>query len=258
MQSANIFGVRVDKVVMEEAVALAIKWVQGKGKHYIVTPNIEFVMAAQKDPEFKRILNESDLSIPDGAGLKLRSDIESIIAGVDLLEELCKVASKRGFTVGFLGGRAGVAKECAECLVRKYPGLDVSFAEDGPEVDKEGNVLSSKYYGKKTKKEPLIRNTIPISRCNILFVAFGQVKQEKWIAKNLPNIPVKVAMGVGGSFDEIAGRVPRIPSWVHQIGLKWLIRLLLQPWRIKRQLALIKFVWMCLIHNSKCKMQKYN
>ena len=84
---------------------------------------------------------------------------------------------------------------------------------------------------------------------DLLFVAFGQVKQEKWIAKNLPKIPVKVAMGVGGSFDEISGRVPRPPKWISNLGLKWLFRLVAEPWRIKRQLALLKFAWQVIFSN---------
>lgn len=247
--SVDIFGVRVDKVTMDEAVGLVEEWLNrtssGKAglrgaRHYIVTPNMEFVVAAQKDKEFKDVLNKADLSIPDGWGLKLASDIESIIAGVDLLERLCREASKKGFTVGFLGGRDGVAKEAAECLQKKYPGLKVVLAEGGGEVDMDGLQLTDYSFRQSavSSQQPAI---------DLLFVAFGQIKQEKWIAKNLPHIPVKVAMGVGGSFDELSGRIPRIPSFVHKIGLKWLVRLILQPWRIKRQLALFRFIWKVLI-----------
>ncbi len=233
LRSVNIFGVRVDKVNMEESVGIVEGWLEGKEKHYIVTPNPEFIMAAQKDEEFKKVLNNADLAVPDGVGLKLASDIESNTPGVYLLEGLCREVSKKGFTVGFLGGRNGVAKKAAECLQKKYPGLKVSIADDGGNIDSDGESLG-------------VLPPSDFPKTDILFVAYGQIKQEKWIYRNLEKIPVKVAMGVGGSFDEISGRVLRVPRWVHNLGLKWLVRLILQPWRIKRQLALIKFIWMVI------------
>lgn len=261
IKSVKVLGVWVDKVTMEKAVDLVMNWVKEGGKHYIVTVNPEFVMASRKDPEFKRVLNEADLAIPDGVGLKLASDMESIIAGVDLVEKLCERVVDYGFTTGFLGSRGGSAKKAAECLQKKYPGLKAVFAEDGPEVDMGGNEkldvrswkIDNEIRSRKLEKDqtsniqfrdPPSNLQHPASNIDILFVAFGQVKQEKWIAKNLDKLPVKVMMGVGGSFDEISGRVPRIPKWVQSLGLKWLARLIIQPWRIKRQTALLKFFWL--------------
>lgn len=286
---ANILGVKVDKVTMDQAVELVEIWLSEQGKHYIVTPNPEFVMAAQKDEEFKKVLNQADLAIPDGAGLKivgdmnflkrkfyhlffrkrdinnLYDDIESTIPGVDLMEELIKVAAKKGFTTGFLGGRNGVAKEVADCLQKKYSGLKVALAEDGPLIDCNGDIvrgpvglhprpMSSLSLDKLgiaagTRRGAPAPATphITVPQTDLLFVAFGQVKQEKWIVKNLPKIPVKVAMGVGGSFDYLSGRVKRAPKWVRNLDLEWLFRLILQPRRIKRQLVLVKFVWKVIL-----------
>lgn len=241
--SVDIFGVRIDRVTMDQAVEVVVEWIEGAGKYYIVTPNPEFVVVAQKDLEFKKVLNGADLAVADGVGLKLAGDVESIIPGVDLLERLCKEASEKGFTVGFLGGMEGVAKKASERLQKKYPGLKVVFAEGGGEVDLNGNVGAHHDVPETRAGYDL---PLHIPSCDILFVAFGQVKQEKWIAQNLDKIPVKVAMGVGGSLDEISGKVLRVPAWIQKLGLKWLARLILQPWRIKRQLSLIKFVWMVL------------
>lgn len=255
-KSVDILGVRIDVLNMDQAVKRIEEWIEaGKGKYYVVTPNPEFIMAAQRDEEFRKILNNADMAVPDSTRLGWASKVFGernwlkkillgplflfpskqliqfdTVPGVDLMKELCRVASEKSFTVGFLGGSDGVAKKTAECLIKRYPKLKVGFADDGGVVDNEGNVLSSMYYGKKEE-------------IDILFVAFGQVKQEKWIAKNLNLIPVKVAMGVGGSFDEISGKVPRIPDWIYHLGFKWLARLVIQPWRIKRQTALVKFVW---------------
>lgn len=258
IQSVEILGVRVDNVTDDQAVKQVELWLKEKDPHYIVTTNLEFILAAQKDEDFKRVLNEADLSIPDSSRLGLaywlskknivlrfllwplfflppRVVIQfNIVSGVDLMEGLCGEAFKQGFTVGFLGGRDGVAKRAAECLTEKYPGLKVVLAEDGGVVDQDGNRLPNP-------------NPTSFPRCGILFVAYGQVKQEKWISRNLNKLPVKVMMGVGGSFDEISGKVPRVPVWVHQLGFKWLLRLVFQPWRLKRQLALGKLVWKMLL-----------
>lgn len=233
----NVLGVKIDDINMDQALETVQGWLSKPGKHYIVTPNSEIVMMAQKDQELKRIINQADLSLPDGVGLKLATDIVCILPGIDLMEELIKLAQEKGFTIGLLGGRDMVANRAAECLRSRYPNLKVSFASGDIEVDEDGRVISSEYYVSKY----IIPNT------DLLFVAFGPPKQEKWIDKNLDKIPVKVAMVVGGAFDFLSGRVPRAPKWVRQIGFEWLFRLILQPWRIKRQIALVKFIWLIMI-----------
>lgn len=229
----DILGIKIDDVNMDEALQVVEKWLNGSRKHYIVTPNPEIVVMAKEDKEFREILNKADMSIPDGVGLKLTGDIECIIPGTDFMEELIKLAQDFGFTTGFLGGRDEVAKRCAECLQKKYPKLKVNFAESGGEVDEEGKLL----------KYPKFLKSL---NCDILFVGFGPPKQEKWIAKNLQKLNVKVAMGVGGAFDYLSGQVPRAPRWLRDLGFEWLFRLTVQPWRIKRQLTLIKFLLMVL------------
>lgn len=260
-KQVNVLGVKIDDLSMDQSVDLVKGWIEKGGKHYIVTPNPEFVMAARGDPEFKRVLNEADLAIADGVGLKIGSDLESNIPGVDFLERLCKLSSEKGFTTGFLGGRDGVALVAANCLQKKYPGLKVVLAEDGGEVDINGKldvrsekldkeVGSLKLDNQKSNFQyhnPFSNLQHLTSTIDLLFVAFGQIKQEKWIAKNLPNLPVKVAMGVGGAFNYISGRVPRAPGWMRSLGLEWLFRLAVQPWRIKRQLALLKFLWLVMV-----------
>lgn len=214
----DILGIKIDDVNIDEALAQVEKWIWRAGKYYIVTPNPEFIVAAQKDSVFKKILNNADLSIPDGVGLKLSGKIKNTFSGTDFMEKLIGISAEKGFVVGFLGGKDGVAEKAAECLKRKYPTLKVSFTS----ADTESLI------------PPL----------DILFVALGHIKQEKWIADNLDKIPVHLAMGVGGAFDYLSGQVPRAPVWVRNLGFEWLFRLIIQPWRIKRQLALIKYLWL--------------
>lgn len=245
MSKANILGVKIDDITMDEALTQVEEWLKKPGKHYIVTPNPEFVMAAQKDERFRKLLNDADLSVPDGTGLKFSGKVKNTIYGTDLMEKLVTFAAEKGFTIGLLGGKNGVAEKAGECLKQKYPKLKVAFAESGGKVDEEGKVINDERLKINEKNhQSLIVNHKSLPEVDLLFVAFGHRKQEKWIANNLPKLPVKVAMGVGGAFDYISANVPRAPLWIRNLGFEWLFRLLIQPWRIKRQLALLKYLWL--------------
>ncbi len=271
-----ILGVKIDKINQAEAAELIEKWIWHPGKHYIVTPNPEMIVAAQKDLEFRRVLNNADLAIPDSSSLGfsywlLKRNIFlrfllwplfflpvkqlmhfDKVAGTDLMEALCKLAAEKGFTTGFLGGENGVAKKCAECLMEKYPNLKVVFAGSGGEVDNNGQIrgedLRFTIYDLKKEKnhKSLFVNHKSLPPADLLFVAFGHIKQEKWMVNNLQKTPAHVMMGVGGAFDYLSGNVPRAPKWVQGLGFEWLYRLIVQPWRFKRQLSLVKFVWLIL------------
>lgn len=255
----EVLGIKIDDINIDQSLEKIAGWLLNSEKHYIVTPNPELVVMAQTDEGLKEIINNADLAIPDGVGLKLFSDIDCNTPGIDLMEQLIQLAAGKGYTTGFLGGKEGVANKTSECLKKKYPNLKVVFAESGGEVDKNGFVIASPakpaspehqrgeqsglytHSGQIAASPPLLAMTRSV---DILFVAFGQPKQEKWIANNLDKIPVKVAMGVGGSFDYISGSVIRAPIFVRRIGCEWLYRLVIEPWRIKRQFALIKFILM--------------
>lgn len=286
MQSFNIFGVRVDKVTLDQAIDQIEEWIKKGGKHYVVTTNIEFIMLAQEDKYFKNILNGSDLSIPDSARLNwaykmTQSDYIKrllywplfflpsvkilpafpVVTGVELMEELIKLANKKGFTIGLLGGKNNVAERLAECLKRKYPNLRIVFTDSSMVVDKTGDIVEWDN-GKDSRfaNGSRLHSTLPlddtgfialseIPNIDILFVAFGHGKQEKWIYKNLQKVNAKVMMGVGGSFDYLAGEVPRAPKIIRELGFEWLFRLLVQPWRIKRFGSLVEFVFRVLVTN---------
>ena len=175
--------------------------------------------------------------MPDGIGVLLAGQVlhkrlKERITGVDLMEMLCKGVAEKPITIGFLGAGPHVAEQAAECLREKYPSLKIVFAESGNPDDETVLMIQDKL----AKKE--------IKHINLLFVAFGSPKQELWIAKNLDKLPIDVAIGVGGAFDFISGKTKRAPKWVRNIGFEWLFRLIIQPWRIKRQLSLITFTWL--------------
>lgn len=260
-----VLGIKIDDINLDQAVETVTDWLkkggETQGKHYIVTPNPELVVLAQKDEELKEIINNSSLAIPDGVGLKLSGDIVCNTTGVDLMERLIELANDQGFTVGFLGGREGVAEKCVERLRSRYPNLKVSFDSDGGNINAKGEFEkgSSMQYavcsieGKKQKKTNTLHTIYSIPNTDFLFVAFGQPKQEKWIYQNLSKIPVKVTMGVGGAFDYLSGIAPRAPKFLRNLGLEWLFRLMIQPWRIKRQLRLVRYLWFLIRFPSSGK-----
>lgn len=226
LSSTKILGTRITTASEKEILEYIFKVIEDGGKKfYIVTPNPEILMYALKEPSYQMILNDAEIGIPDGIGLLMASKalgkrIIGRITGVDMMEKLCAQASKRTVNIGFLGGRGSVAERTAECLREKYPSLRVVYTNS--EWDK------GKLNGK---------------HIDILFVAFGFPKQEEWIAENLQSLPVTCAMGVGGTFDYISGKVPRAPKAIRNAGMEWAFRLVRQPWRIKRQLVLPQFVW---------------
>lgn len=232
----NILGTDVTDASQAEILEYVFDFLSStKEKMYIVTPNPEIVMYATSHESFRETLNQARIALCDGVGLLWASSVlgeglKERISGVDFMENLCKESVRNAVTVGFLGGRPGVAERTAECLMKKYPGLQVAF------VGEEWNESGLKH-GKK--------------ELDILFVAFGFPKQEVWMAENLEKLPVRVMMGVGGSFDYISGAVRRAPKVVRSVGLEWLFRLIRQPWRFHRQLALPKFAMLVLRQRFK-------
>lgn len=223
-EKVNLLGVDFTDIKSDEVLEFITKGLEKQTeKYYVVTPNPELLVLAARDEEYKKILNGAKLALPDGIGVILASKIlgkplKQRATGADLVENLCKYISKQTVTTGFLGSGPGIAVKTAECLQKKYSGLKVGMV--------------SQEWSDELKTKPV----------DILFVAFGSPKQEIWISKNLKHLPVKVAVGVGGAFDFISGNVPRAPKFLRRLGLEWLFRLVIQPWRIKRQIALITFV----------------
>lgn len=240
MEKSFLLGVGITHSTEDKIVAYVINSVQKKQEnYYIVTPNPEMIVFANHDERFKTILNQARIALADGVGLLwgskfLGHPLKARVSGTDFVDVLCKKIAEKPLTVGFLGGREGVAEETAKCLQKKYPGLQVLFASDE--------------WGSKLHRSPkLLKQPI-----DVLFIAFGFPKQEEWMASHVGKVPVKVMIGVGGAFDYISGRVPRAPVWVRQLGFEWFFRLIVQPWRLKRQLSLIEF--MLLILKEKAKM----
>ena len=221
-----ILGVGVTNAKEQDILEFITKGLEKKDeKFYVVTPNPEILVIANKNSYYKKVLNGAKIALPDGIGVVwgaqlLGKQLQERITGVDFVKSLCKHIANRPITVSFLGGRHNIAELTAECLVRENPGLKVVWAYKDWE-----NALKSKY-------------------TDILFVAFGSPKQEIWIKEHFSDIPAKVIIGVGGSFDFISGKIPRAPELLRNLGFEWLFRLFIQPWRIKRQFSLLKYIYL--------------
>jgi N-acetylglucosaminyldiphosphoundecaprenol N-acetyl-beta-D-mannosaminyltransferase len=246
--SVTILGIPVHNVTYAETLGLIEQYVAEGGRHQICTANPEFVMAAQSDVEFARVLKAADLVLPDGVGLvwasrwlawrprpeSQRAVLRERVAGSTLVWRLAELAAARGWRVYFLGAAEGVAARAAATLCERFPGLVVAGAYAGsPRPEEEGVIVER------------VRAAGP----HLLLVAYGAPQQDKWVARNAAGLKVPVMMGVGGSLDFIAGVAVRAPGWMQSLGLEWLHRLLLQPWRWRRMLALPKFVWRVLRTN---------
>ena len=231
---ATILGVPVVPYTMDEAVAKLTGETLAKKRNFVVTANAEIIMMAQEDSEYKGLLSETaDLVLPDGAGTVWAGNylgyrIPERVAGYDLYLRLLEEAAKKNIAVYFFGGKPGIAEAAAAEGKRRWPGLTVAGCRNG-------------YFS--AEEEAVIIENINRSGAAMLFAALGAPKQEKWLAKFREQLKPELLMGIGGSFDVLAGKVQRAPKWMQDARLEWLFRLLKQPSRFGRMLALPKFVF---------------
>jgi len=233
----DILGVRVDDVTMSEALDFCQHALASGGRHQIVTPNAEFVMLARRDDAFRQIINYAALSIPDGHSLLWASRVfgcplREQVTGTDLAYGLAELAARRAYRLYLLGAAEGVAALAARKLQELLPDLRIAGTHSGSPHPSQDQQLRE-----------MIAAAAPV---DILLVAYGAPAQDKWIARNLPLMDVRVAMGVGGVFDFLSGRVPRAPRWLRDAGFDWLYRLVHQPWRLRRQLTIPQFLALVL------------
>lgn len=228
-----VLEIMVDSVTMHEAVNIIEKFIVQKKKSLIATANAEMIMMAHKDNELKAILNEADMVVADGAGTvwaarHLGFSMPERVAGYDLVQCLLKRAPKKGVKVFFFGSAPGVAQKAKAAAEKKYAGISIVGVRDG-------------YF--KPGEEQAVIAEINEAKPDLLLVALGVPRQEKWIKRYLPELDVSVAIGVGGTLDVMAGVVKRAPVWMQKAKIEWLYRGLLQPKRLGRLMALPKFIF---------------
>jgi len=197
------------------------------GAHLVATVNPEFVMRANQDKEFARVLESADLCLPDGTGVvwaarRQGCSIRGPVAGVDMIPLLADMCARRSFPLFLLGAAPGVASELASRLRSEHADLQVAAYSGAPDPSEDAQTLK----------------LIHEHSTKVLLVAFGHPKQELWIDRLKNRLGVAVAIGMGGAFDYVTGRVPRAPAWMRNAGLEWSYRLYKQPWRARRMAVL--------------------
>lgn len=209
------------------------------GGFHIVSLNAENLVAARENKVFKKVIETSQIQLVDGAGVILAGMILGFkaerISGVELMEELLNLASQLRLRVLLIGGRPNLALRLAQCYQRAY-GQAKFFGFEGIK-----NIKTPQ-----EKEEKSIFSIVSGFKPHILFAAFGSPTQELWLDRHKRQLAGIVCMGVGGAFDYLGGIVPRAPKFLGNLGLEWLFRLMIQPWRWRRQLRLVKFAWLVL------------
>lgn len=243
LKEVKILGVKIHKVTMSEAFNVFLNLLNQNTCQTIFTPNTEIVMAAQEDKELKTILAQGDLVIPDGIGLIYASNIHNLgleerVPGVELMDKMLKFCHTTKKTVFILGGKPGVADRAAENILSEYPNIKVKGTQDG-------------YFSE--DDELKVIDKINDVRPDVLFVALGAPKQEKWIYKHKKILNVKVAMGVGGGVDIWAGTAKRAPKVFIDMHLEWFYRLVMNPSRFGRMLSIPKFLIKVMIDKEFSK-----
>ena len=229
----KILGVPVHPFTMQESVDWLEEKILAKQQTFVVTANAEIIMMCQKDAEYKKIVcQNADLVLADGAGTvwagrKLGHNVPERVAGCDLFVELAKLSAKKGYKVFFFGAAPGIAEAARDKLLQMAPGLKVAGCRNG--------------YFTEAENEEIIAE-INASGADMLFAALGAPKQENWLARFRSELKPQVLMGVGGSFDVLAGKMDRAPLWMQKASLEWLFRLYKQPSRIGRMMVLPQFV----------------
>jgi N-acetylglucosaminyldiphosphoundecaprenol N-acetyl-beta-D-mannosaminyltransferase len=270
----DILGVPIDSFDKMRLIRHIKKKLISGNTLFITTVNIEFLYRALQDEKIFSMLKKSSLNLADGVGVLwaakylsldlpqnkylrpliafskligsllaivfypkyLRSEIPEKISGSDFVWDLSRLAAENNFKVFFLGGGSTIPEQAALRLQTEIYNLKVAGTYEGsPKPEEEKN----------------ISRIISKSGAEILFIAYGVPAEELWLERNLAKTKVRIGIGVGGTFDFLAGRTKRAPKFFQYIGLEWLWRLILEPKRIKRQLALPKFIKTVFIHRLK-------
>lgn len=230
MSRIDVLGVSFDDLTMDEAVEIALGFMQERRACYACTPNPEIVMAAKGDAALRAALSGAELVLADGVGITkaaamLGTPLKSRVPGIDFASNVISRLAERGGSVYLLGAKPLVAEAAAEKLTQTYPGIVIAGTNDG-------------YF---TDDAPVIEK-INAAGPDFLMVCLGSPKQELWMSANAGRLSCGLMAGLGGSLDVLAGNVQRAPETWRRLGLEWLYRVIKEPKRLGRVMKLPAFV----------------
>lgn len=228
MNRMLVLGTEIDRISFSEAIELALNSMEHRRGDYLVTPNTEIVLCADKSPELREAICGATLSLPDSIGVEiacriLGTPIAERIPGIDFASALFGRMADRRQSVFLLGARDGVAARAAAALLARFPGIGIAGTENG-------------YFDRSIEED--IVGRINSASPDLLLVCLGSPKQELWMHRNAPRLRVGLMAGLGGALDVFSGDVPRAPESWRKIGFEWLYRLLREPKRAKRAVKL--------------------
>lgn len=240
-EQVTILGTNVHSVSQQEALEIIAEFIASGKPHHIITANAEIVYQAYHDQTRRQIINNADLVTADGAGVVwaanyLGQPLPERVTGIDLFHAICRIAGEKQWKIYILGAKQEIIEQAVQNLQTQYPHCSIVGYHNG-------------YFDQ--QEEEAILNDIKKKQPDVLLVAMGVPKQDDWIITHQKILQVPVAMGVGGCLDVISGKLKRAPQWMQKMSLEWLYRLLLQPSRIGRMMALPKF--MLAVHQMRKK-----
>jgi len=245
-QLVKLFGVPINRINCQQAIERLDKFVSQKKPCFVVTPDTLAILRARKDKKYLNITKKANLVTPDGAGIlwataTLDNPLIERITGIDLINNICQSAVERGYRLYLLGSKEEVIEKAVASLKNKFPGINIVGYHHGYFAQCEGEDRQ----GEKNEKE--IIQEIRQKKPDFLLVGLGVPKQELWISKYKDELGVPVCIGIGGSFDVLSGKIPRAPLWMQNHGMEWIFRLIKEPKRVKRVIALPYFMWLILL-----------
>ncbi len=231
------FGLNLDIITLEDTLERISKFIEDREGVQHVVVNVAKLVYAQKDIQLREIINACPLINVDGAGVILGAkflgiNIPERVAGIDLMDKLIEYSAEKGYRPYFFGAQEEIVKNVVGIYKEKYPQLDIAGHRNG--------------YYREDEEETLIEN-IKNSKADILFVAMGSPQKEIFLSKYSKAMDVPFTMGVGGSFDVIAGKVKRAPEWTQKIHCEWLYRLIQEPKRMWKRYLITNSIFLGMI-----------
>jgi N-acetylglucosaminyldiphosphoundecaprenol N-acetyl-beta-D-mannosaminyltransferase len=246
----NVLGVKINAISMDSAIRSIARWIKDRHKVYCNVCAVHTIMECQRNEMLRSIVNNSDLSTPDGMPLVWLAHHYGFreatrVYGPDLMLSVCEQSQRRGYRHFFYGGKPGVVDQLCENLKNRYPALEVAGSYSPP--------LRNVGY----LEEPGVIRCINDASADIVWVGLGTPKQDFWVAQHRKHLNAPVLVAVGAAFDFHAGIIRQAPKWVQESGLEWAFRLMQEPRRLAHRYLIYNPLFILLTFMQLSGLRKY-